>query len=71
MNVLLLIPITIILIGVATYPKWSYKEFGKRCEVNSKHPDWKPYCGINFIKKDPQWFLDNGYGKYVNYSDIE
>ena len=40
------------------------------CEVNSKHPDWHPYCGINFLKKDPQWFIDNGYSEYVNVRSI-
>lgn len=45
------------------YPKWSYKCFDKRSEINSKHPDWYPKCGINFIEKDPDWFVLNGYGE--------
>ncbi len=61
----LILAILIIAFGILTYDKWSYKSFYKRIEINSKHPDWKPYCGVNFLKKDPQWFIDNGYGKYV------
>lgn len=44
---------------------WSYKIWYERCIINSKHPDWCPNCRINFLKKDPQWFIDNGYEKYV------
>lgn len=60
-----IIPIPIILFGIFTYPKWSRKEWYKRLEINSKHPDWTPNCCINFLEKDPQWFINNGYGKYV------
>ncbi len=51
MKVVLILAILVIVFGVLTYDKWSYKKFYERCEVNSKHPDWKPYCGINFLKK--------------------
>ena len=54
-----------ILFAIKTYDKWSYKAFEKRIKINSMHPDWKPYCGRNFIKEDPQWFIKHGYGKYV------
>lgn len=64
---LLVVAIVIIIFGVINYNKMSYKKWYERCEINSKHPDWYPYCGINFLKRDPQWFIDNGYGKYVNH----
>ena len=67
MKVLLIMAIAIIIFGVINYDKISYKKWYERCEINSKHPDWKPYCGINFLKKDPQWFIDNGYEKYVDW----
>lgn len=59
------IAIGIILIAVVFYPKWSYKQYYLRSEINAKHPDWRPYCGINFLEKDPQWFIDNGYKGYI------
>ncbi|MBR2031251.1 MAG: hypothetical protein IKA04_03460 [Alistipes sp.] len=65
MKIAFVIAIAIIVVAVFTYDKWSYKALYKRQEVNSKHPDWKPYCGINFLEKDPQWFIENGYEKYV------
>ena len=65
MKILLIIAIAIIIFGVVNYDKMSYKKWYERCEINSKHPQWKPYCGINFLEKDPQWFIDNGYEKYV------
>jgi hypothetical protein len=37
----------------------------ERAEVNSKHPDWYFRCGINFLEKDPQWFIENGYKQFV------
>ena len=61
-----ILSVIIIIFGICTYPKWSRKEWYKRCEINSKHPDWKPHCNINFIEKDTQWFIDNGYEKYVD-----
>ena len=54
-----------ILFAIKTYDKWSYKAFEKCSKINSMHPDWKPYCGRNFLKEDPQWFIKHGYGKYV------
>lgn len=60
-----IVALLVILVAVSTYPKWSYKKFDERSEVNSKHPDRRPYCGINFLKKDPQWFINHGYGEYV------
>lgn len=65
MNVVMGIAILFLIFAVITYPKWSYKEYYKRCEINSKHPDWTPKCAINFFERDPQWFIDNGYGQYV------
>lgn len=64
-TILKIICLFILFVAVVTYPKWSYKEFDKRSKINAKHPNWKPYCGINFMKEDPQWFIDNGYGEYV------
>ena len=66
MKVLLIIAIAIIIFGAINYDKISYKKWYERCEINSKHPDWKPYCSVNFLEKDPQWFIDNGYEKYVS-----
>ena len=60
-----LICLLVILVAVMTYSKWSYKEFDKRSKINSKHPNWTPYCGINFLKEDPEWFINHGYGDYV------
>lgn len=54
-----------ILFAVANYEKISYAEYYKRCAINSKHPDWKPWCGRNFFEEDPQWFIDNGYGDII------
>ena len=65
MNIVLIIAIVVIVFGVANHDKISYKKWNERCEINSKHPDWHPKCGINFLEKDPQWFIDNGYEKYV------
>ena len=44
-----IVSISIIIFGIFTYPKWSRKEWYKRCEINSKHPDWTPNCCINFL----------------------
>lgn len=63
--IVLTICFIVLLIATATYPKWSMKEYENRCKINSKYPDWYPKCGINFFEKDPQWFIDNGYEKYV------
>lgn len=60
-----LLSVVIILFLTLTYDKWSYTAFYERCDVNSKHPNWYPKCGINFLEKDPQWFIDNGYSEYV------
>lgn len=65
MNILIIICTILICVSIITYDKWSYKRFYERCEINSKHPDWTPNCYIDFFKEDPQWFIDNGYGKYV------
>lgn len=71
MNILLIIAIAVIVFGVVNYDKISYKKYNERCEINSKHPDWKPYCGINFLEKDPRWFINNGYGSYVDFKHIK
>ena len=65
MNVLLIVAVAIIIFSTLNYDKWSCKKWYERCEVNSRHPDWYPKCGINFLEKDPQWFIDNGYENYV------
>ena len=65
MKIALIISICFILFAICNWDKMSYKRFSYRCEINSKHPDWTPYCGINFIEKDPQWFIDHGYGDVV------
>lgn len=67
MKILLIIAIAIIIFGIINYDEISYKKWYERCEINSKHPQWKPYCGTNFLKEDPQWFIDNGYGEYVRH----
>ena len=65
MRIAFVIALLIITAGIFTYDKWSYTHFYKRCEINSKHPEWYPKCGINFLEKDPQWFIENGYEEYV------
>ena len=65
MKILVSISVVIIIIGAITYQNWSYKQFGIRCKINAKHPNWKPFCCENFLESDPQWFIDNGYEKYV------
>lgn len=65
MTVVLILALLVVIFAVSTYNKFSYSIWSKRCYINSKHPDWTPYCGIDFIKKDPQWFIDNGYGDYI------
>lgn len=65
MKIALIISICFILFAISNWDKMSYKKFEERCEINSKHPDWIPYCGINFIEKDPQWFIDHGYADVV------
>ena len=63
--VLKIVCLLVLFFAVMTYPKWSYKKFEERSKINAKHPEWKPYCGRNFLKEDSQWFKDNGYGAYV------
>lgn len=65
MRIIFIITFSIVIISIITYEKWSYKAWEKRCKINAKHPNWTPYCGRNFFKEDPQWFIDNGYAKYV------
>lgn len=66
MNIWIIIfSIILLILAAYNYEKIGYKAWAKRCEINSMHPDWYPYCGINFLEKDPQWFIDNGYGRYV------
>ena len=67
MKVLLIISMIWIIFAVVNYEKMSWKKWAERCEINSKHPDWYPSCGINFFKKYPQWFIDNGYERYVKF----
>lgn len=65
MTLLFIISLAIITIGVVFHDKMSYKKMYQRQVINSKHPNWTPYCGVNFLEKDPQWFMDNGYGEYI------
>ncbi len=65
MKILFLLAVASIVIGVFTYDKWSYNQWYERCKINAKHPNWTTFCGINFLKKDPKWFIENGYGKWV------
>jgi hypothetical protein len=65
MKILFIISIVIFAIFVINYNKMSYKAWNKRCEINSKHPGWYPFCHIDFLKEDPQWFIDNGYEEYI------
>lgn len=64
-KILFIISVIVVVISIFTYEKWSYKAWEKRCEINAKHPDYEPFCYRNFFEEDPQWFIDNGYGKYV------
>lgn len=48
---MLIIGVVLLLIAIPTYPYWSYRAWYNRCEENSKHPDWKPFCGKNFLNK--------------------
>ena len=66
MKTMFIICIAILIFAIFTYDKWSYKNWYERCKINSKHPEWTPNCGIDFMKKDPQWFINNGYSKYLN-----
>lgn len=65
MTIMFICCILIIIFAIFTYDKWSYKAWHERCIINSKHPKWTKNCRINFLEIDPQWFIDNGYGKYV------
>lgn len=67
MNLMIIAIIGILLIGFYAYKHddMSYRKYYERQVVNSKHPDWTPKCGVNFLEKDPKWFVDNGYGDYV------
>ena len=62
---ILVIAIPTIIWAVINYEKISYKKYYERCEINSKHPQWRPWCGRNFFEEDPQWFVDNGYGDII------
>ena len=55
----------LLIVVVPFHDDLSYKSMYERQKVNSMHPDWKPYCGINYLERDPQWFIDNGYEKWV------
>ncbi len=69
MEKLVMIAVVILTFGMFTYPKWSYKQYERRCKLNSLHPDWKPKCGINYLEKDKNWFIQNGYGDGYYISD--
>jgi len=66
MTVVFILALLVVIFALFNYNKISYSKWYERCVINSKHPDWSPKCGIDFIKKDPQWFIDNGYEEYVN-----
>lgn len=65
MKITLIIALVIVVIATAAHDKWSYKKFRERAEINAKHPNWKPYCGINYLKTDPKWFIEHGYDEYI------
>lgn len=66
MSAILIIAVCVIIFGIIKHDDMSYKKYYERSVVNSQHPDWHPYCGINFLEEDPQWFIDNGYGEWVD-----
>lgn len=66
MIIMFIICMIVIIFSTFTYDKWSYKVWYDRCIINSKHPKWTKNCRIDFLKEDPQWFINNGYGKYVS-----
>ena len=45
MTVVLILALLVVIFAVSTYNKFSYSIWSKRCYINSKHPDWTPYCG--------------------------
>lgn len=65
MIVIYIVCIITVIWAVINYENISYAEYYKRCVINSKHPDWEPWCGRNFFEEDPQWFIDNGYGDII------
>ena len=65
MTGIIFIALAVIIFGVINYDKMSYKRFYERSVINSKHPNWHPKCGINFLEEDPKWFINNGYEKWV------
>ena len=65
MKIILLICFISIGIYIWKYDEMSYRRYYERCEINAKHPDWKPWCGRNFFEEDPKWFVDNGYEDIV------
>ena len=65
MTILFLILLGLIILYTVNYDNMSYKRYYERQVINSKHPDWKPYCGINYLERDPQWFIENGYKDWV------
>ena len=67
MNIVLIIAFIVVIFAVFNYNKISYSKWYERCVINSQHLDWTPDCGIDFIKKDPQWFIDNGYSEYITW----
>lgn len=69
MSVIFIIAVCVIIFGIIKHDDVSYKKYYERSVVNSQHPDWYPKCGINFLEKDPKWFIDNGYGKWVDKNE--
>lgn len=66
MTIIIIIALAVIIFGVIKHDEMSYKKYYERGAINSKQPDWTYKCSINFLEKDPQWFINNGYGEWVN-----
>jgi len=35
---------------IKIYPRWSYKEYAKRCEINAQHSNFIPKSAIKHVK---------------------
>ena len=65
MTYLFILALAVIVFAIFNHDKMSYKKWYKRGEINAKHPDWKKDCKVDFMKKNPEWFVKNGYGEYL------
>ncbi len=61
--------ILFLICAIKTYSRWSYKEWGKRCEINAQHPDFIPYSGVKHVEfdtdYDSKWDIICGIGVFV------